>query len=237
MNQSEASDRKNPRWWDHQRQPLRALRKSVVAMVESVIRPAAGMTIVDLGCGDRPYEDLFTDRGATYVGCDIGPGEHVEITPGARVPLDDNSADAVVSFQVLEHVGDLDWYLGEAHRVLKPTGVMLLSTHGNWLYHPHPTDFRRWTREGLIRELELRSFDVFETDALMGPLAWTTQFRLLGIRHALLSVPVAGPLLLRPIATFMNLRMVIEDAVTPKHIREQNASVYVTLSRKKSDRG
>lgn len=232
MNQREASDRKNPRWWDHQRQPLRALRRSVVAMVDNTLRPAAGTTVVDLGCGDRPYEELFVERGATYIGCDLDPTAQVRITPGERVPLDDESADVVVSFQVLEHVADLDWYLGEARRLLKPSGAMLLSTHGAWLYHPHPTDFRRWTRAGLLHELEQRGFSVFQTDALMGPLAWTTQFRLLGIRHALLSVPFAGPLMLRPIATLMNLRMVVEDAVTPRQIREDNASMYVTLSRK-----
>jgi SAM-dependent methyltransferase len=146
------------------------------------------------------------------------------------VPLADACADGVVSFQVLEHVADLDWYLGECFRLLKPGGWLLLSTHGVWLYHPHPTDFRRWTRDGLVAELEQRGFAVAGVRPVVGPLAWTTQFRLLGYREVLRRIPYLGPLLLAPLAWCMNLRMVLEDFVTPETIRATNASVYVTLS-------
>ncbi len=234
MNQSDASNRRNPPLWDHQRVPLRALRSSVQSLVDQELRPGPGTTVVDLGCGDRPYEDLFVSRGAKYLGCDLGEGDFIQITPGRPVPLATGSADIVVSFQVLEHVEDLDWYLSEAKRLLKPDGVLLLSTHGTWLFHPHPTDFRRWTRMGLTHELTSRGFEVTRTEALLGPLAWTTQFRLLGMRHALMAIPVAGRLILRPLAAFMNLRMMLEDAVTPRAIREDNASMYVTLSRHKA---
>jgi len=132
---------------------------------------------------------------------------------------------------VLEHVRDIDTYLQEAGRVLRDDGLMLLSTHGTWLYHPHPTDYRRWTRDGLVRELESRGFDVRETRAVMGPLAWTTQFRLLGYREALRKLPGSG-VLVAAIAVVMNVRMALEDALTPPSIRDANASVYVTLSRK-----
>ena len=35
-----------------------------------------------------------------------------------------------------------------------------------------------------------------------------------------------------PLTLAMNLRMLVEDAITPAQIRDTNASVYVTLSRK-----
>jgi hypothetical protein len=41
-----------------------------------------------------------------------------------------------------------------------------------------------------------------------------------------------GQLILFPVACFMNLRMVVEDSVTPVAIRDVNASVYVTLFEK-----
>src|SRR5262249_31313598 len=155
----------------------------------------------------------FRQRGCSYVACDLDGDVDVRIEPGRPLGLDDGCADGVVSCQVLEHVWDLDWYLGQCHRLLRPGGWLLLSTHGSWLYHPHPTDYRRWPGDGLVRELEERGFHVEAVLPVVGPLAWTTQFRLLGLRHLLQRVPVLGPLLLPPLVCLMNLRMVVEDAV------------------------
>jgi hypothetical protein len=109
---------------------------------------------------------------------------------------------------------------------------MLLSTHGTWLYHPHPTDFRRWTREGLIVDLEREGFTIECLDAVVGPLAWTTQFRLFGYRSILVRVPLLGGAMAAMLALLMNARMVVEDRLTPRGIREDNPAVYVVLARR-----
>jgi SAM-dependent methyltransferase len=228
-----ARRRLEPRAW---RDPDWLVMKQLRAAIERTLDGPAGLTagqrVLDLGCGDRPYASLLSGRGAHYIACDIEGDVDVRITPGAPIPLPDASADGIVSFQVLEHVWDLDWYLGECRRLLKPGGWLLLSTHGTWLYHPHPTDFRRWTRDGLSQELSSRGFAVERTEAVTGPLAWTTVFRLLGIREALGRLPVAGPLLLVPITLLLNLRIALEDRITPSRLREVNACVYVTMSRR-----
>jgi len=36
----------------------------------------------------------------------------------------------------------------------------VISTHGYWWYHPDPTDFWRWTGEGLRRIIGLQGFEV-----------------------------------------------------------------------------
>lgn len=115
--------------------------------------------------------------------------------------------------------------------MLRPDGALLLSTHGSWLYHPHPTDFRRWTQDGLVNEIESYGFSVEHVTGIMGPLAWTTQFRLLGYREVLRRIPVLRSLLLPPLIVGMNLRMEIEDAVTPDAIRRTNACIYVVVAR------
>ena len=154
------------------------------------------------------------------------------IRPGTRVPLQDNSAKVVVSFQVLEHVWDLDWYLSEARRLMAPDGTLVLSTHGTWLYHPHPTDFRRWTRDGLVLELTTRGFVVQEIAGLVGPLAWTTQFRALGFHRLLSAIPLLGLPLAALVGAAMNFRMFIEDLVTPAEWTETNAAVFILVARK-----
>ncbi len=222
--------RLDPPIWDCQRHGLRALRRSIDANL-----PRLGLTrgscVVDLGCGDRPYESLFTALGATYTGCDLDGPCDVRLVPGEPVPLPDASADAVTSFQVLEHVWDVATYLAEARRLLAPSGRLLLSTHGTWLYHPHPTDFHRWTRSGLEKQIETAGFVIEHVDALVGPLAWTTQFRLLGLQHALRAIPFLGRVAIPALATVTNLRMIVEDAMTPNAIVRDNASVYVVVAR------
>lgn len=222
--------RYDPPIWNHQRHVLKALRISVDATVPK-LGLRTGSRVVDLGCGDRPYEPIFRAAGADYIGCDIDGNYDVRIVPGEPIPLPDGHADVVTSFQVLEHVWDVAEYLAEAKRLLASGGKLLLSTHGTWLYHPHPTDFHRWTRVGLEKTIEASGYVIEHVDSLVGPLAWTTQFRLLGLRHALAAVPVLGRVAVPVVSTVMNLRMIAEDAITPPSILRDNAAIYVVVAR------
>jgi SAM-dependent methyltransferase len=206
----------------------KAIRQSL-----QMIAPRTGDRVVDLGCGDRPYQGLIRDYGCEYLPCDIdGPPDVIRIEPGRPLPFANGSCQGVVSFQVLEHVWDLDAYLGEAHRLLCPDGWLLLSTHGSWPYHPHPTDFRRWTRAGLIRELETRGFAILNVLPIVGLLALTSQYRLLAVRNVLQRIPLLSSIMLPVVATVMNARMGLEELVTPKAVREDNACAYVVLARR-----
>ncbi|MGO9596854.1 MAG: class I SAM-dependent methyltransferase [Isosphaeraceae bacterium] len=224
--------RLTPSFWEHDWYVLKSLRSCIESILTRDCLREDARVVVDMGCGDCPYEPLFRQPNCTYLRGDLQGDVDFLIEPGRPVDLADASADGVVSIQVLEHVWDLDWYLGECHRILNPGGWLLLSTHGTWPYHAHPTDFRRWTREGLMAELRQRHFAVERIESVVGPLAWTTQIRLLGIRHLLESLGTFGKITLRPVLLIMNLRMVLEDKLTPSAIRDENACVYVTLSRK-----
>ena len=107
----------------------------------------------------------------------------------------------------------------------------MLSTHGTWLYHPHPTDFCRWTRTGLVLDLEARGLVVDEVFAIAGPLATTTMLRLTGFAFVLRRLPVLGPLIAGLLAVVMNLRGLLEDAITPAQMRMDNACVYLVRAR------
>lgn len=220
-----------PGWLNHQRHSLIRLRQWIEYELDTQIRAERNTTVVDIGCGEMPYRQLLEQRGLHYIGCDIVADAPVPISQGHPIPLADRSARLVTSFQVLEHVWDLEWYLGECRRLLDDEGRLLLSTHGVWLYHPHPTDFRRWTSDGLRRELARHGFIVERMHAIMGPLAWTTQFRLLGYREFLRTIPVVRSTVLPLLIAAMNLRMEVEDAITPRRIVEDNASVYLMVCR------
>ena len=212
--------------------PLVALRRCIDEVLDHVRAPETGRKqVLDFGCGDRPYESMIRSRGFEYVASDLGGDVDLVLKPGSPVNTPDGSLAGIVSFQVLEHVWDIDWYLGECRRMLGMDGWLLLSTHGVWPYHPHPTDYRRWTRDGLRGELESRGLQVVRIHGLLGPLAWTTQIRALGLRHALLQLPLSN-LFVPPFMFAMNLRIAVEDAITPESVRQDNACIYVALCKR-----
>ena len=138
-------------------------------LVESDLLPA-GERVLDLGCGNKPYESLFRKKFATYVGADIAGNKDADlvIDSDGRVNAQDNTFDCVLSTQVLEHVTDPKSYLSEARRLLKPDGSLVLSTHGIWPYHPDPTDLWRWTVEGLQAEIRRAGFEISSVEGVMG---------------------------------------------------------------------
>lgn len=221
--------RLRPRITDTDWLVLSKMRVGIAAIAARVARP--GAAALDFGCGERPYETLFTDAGVRYAGADLGADAEVRISPDGRLQAPDASADLLLSFQVLEHVRDLGTYLGEARRALRPDGWMILSTHGTWLYHAHPEDHRRWTRQGLVSEIEAHGFEVVETVPIVGPLGWTILVRLTCAAFALRRIPLVGPALAGALAAVTNLRAAFEDRITPRWVSEDNACVYLTLSR------
>ena len=228
---SEQLRRRETRIFDTDWLVLRHLSRTVDSYAEKLA--ASCRRAIDLGCGSQPYRAIFESRGVDYRGADLGDGAEVVITPEGKVLAEPASADLVLSFQVLEHVRDLDTYLAEAARLLAPGGRLLLSTHGTWLYHPHPEDHRRWTREGLIGELQSRGWTVERWEAICGPLALTTIIRLTGYCYALRRIPLIGVALGRALAVVLNLRAVLEDWITPAAIRSDNACVYFVQARRR----
>jgi len=241
-NKIKESIRLNPPIWRHDAYTLRCMASSITNTINTLLpeikksrSSEIELTIIDMGAGDMPYRPLFDRHGARYIACDIDVTEDdgvICIQPGSKVALSDNSADIITSFQVLEHVWDIDWYLGESARLLKDDGFLMLSTHGTWLYHPHPTDYRRWTCDGLVAEIQSRGFEICSFVPLVGPLAWTTQFRTLGYHSVLSKIPVIGASLSGLLCTAMYMRMWIEDAITPKKLHSTNASTYLLLAKK-----
>lgn len=211
------------------------MRRQGVAIRALLAHPGLdlrGARVLDFGCGTRPYEAWFRSAGADYQGADIDGGHEVQLRADGSIAAAAATFDMVASFQVLEHVWDLATYLGESHRVLKPGGWLLLSTHGTWFYHPHPGDYRRWTAEGLRREIEAHGFKLLEIRPVVGPLAWTSILRSFGAAYLFRRVPFAGSALCAATAFFYNLRAWLEDGITPAQVTAENACVYVALFRR-----
>lgn len=149
-------------------------------------------TILDVGTSQRfakelrPYEHWF--EGKQYLAggyqpemiygrynCDL----HTDIE---AIPFPDNSMDAVICIEVLEHVANPFQAAAELYRVLKPGGVLMLTTpfllgyHGKTRQpgqtdsHSHGAypDFWRFTHEGLYQLF--KPFQSVTVEVLNGPV-------------------------------------------------------------------
>lgn len=221
--------RANPRIWTLGWLVLRRQAEAIRALLAHPGVPLRGLDVLDFGCGSRPYEHWFREAGASYAGADINAGHEVLIRQDGSLQAADGSFGMVTSFQVLEHVWDVAAYLAEANRVLKSPGWLLLSTHGSWFYHPHPGDYRRWTAEGLRREVEAHGFRLVAMRPVVGPLAWTSVLRSYGFAYACRRIPLVGGALAALGALLYNVRAWLEDCITPEQLTADNACVYVTL--------
>lgn len=224
--------RSSPRIWHNDWLVLRRQAAAIRALVAAPGLALRDAVVLDFGCGTRPYEAWFIAAGARYQGADIDAAHEITIRSDGTLPVSDASVDLVASFSVLEHVWDVGTYLREARRVLKKGGWLLLSTHGNWFYHPHPEDYRRWTSAGLRREVEAHGFRLAEMRAVVGPLAWTSILRSFGAAYALRRIPFAGAPLASLAATLYNTCAWFADGITPAQVTADNACVYVGLFRR-----
>lgn len=152
---------------------LVSLRQALEAAIGEHVASHGSPVVLDYGCGEAPYRRLFEGLGARYLGFDLAGNAAADgvIAATGHLEREPESVDAVLSSQVLEHVPDPDLYLSESYRVLRPGGVLLLSTHGVWRYHPDPVDYWRWTGAGLRRTLRRPGFEVVSCTGVVGPAA------------------------------------------------------------------
>ena len=161
-------------WWYWNRFVLQRLREGVERELLGLDLPEE-TPLLEFGCGNKPYADMATRYGYCYEGADFKDNKHADIVidEAGRVDCKDGTYPVVLSIQVLEHVPDPGAYLREVRRLLSDGGR--LSTHGMWEYHPCPTDYWRWTLDGLEKLLIDNGFKVESKQGIVGLMAASVQ--------------------------------------------------------------
>jgi len=190
--------------------------------------------VLDFGCGEKPYKYILDNHIEEYVGVDVKEtgSTDVVIEYDSSLPFPDGDFDIVISSQVLEHVEDVDLYLQECYRVLRQNGIFFLSTHGTWQYHSSPVDVQRWTSYGLRRLLQKHRFRIVDFVPILGQLALTSQLRLSFINSFSKLLGLSGRVLLIPISILYQLKIMVEDYLTPKRVKERDSAIYLVVSKK-----
>jgi len=220
-------DRTKPAKWSRTHQCLVSLLRKLKEVVDSPF--LHGDSILDYGCGDRPYESLFAAKYKNYVAADIPGNSKANLVIGAngQIPAADETFDCVFSSQVLEHVREPQMYLREAHRVLKQEGNLIVSTHGIWPYHPDPTDFWRWTIDGLQREIHRAGFEILMVKGVFGLESTALQLWQDATFERL-------PRFVQPLYTwFFQMAIGLIESRHPDKT-SNNASVYIVLARRQT---
>lgn len=119
--------------------------------------------VLDIGCGNKPYQKYFGSNLEKYIGCDVvqSSSNCVDVLCEAvKIPLEANQFDTAISTQVIEHVSEPQAMVNEAYRLLKPGGHFIVSSNMYWPLHEEPYDFFRFTKHGFRHLLEKAGFEV-----------------------------------------------------------------------------
>jgi ubiquinone/menaquinone biosynthesis C-methylase UbiE len=128
--------------------------------------------IIDLGCGTSYGTELMADSAGIVVGLDRASEALPYSTKTkdklwffvadvCQLPFSDSSFNLAVSFQVIEHIRNVHFYLREAHRVLSKDGMLVISTPNRLLrlwplerpWNPyHVKEYSQTTLRHLLKE-------------------------------------------------------------------------------------
>ncbi len=144
----------------------------------------AGREVLDAGCGVGYGAEMLAEAGASrIVGLDVSPEavEDAVFRAGAigqfevgdleRMPFAPRSFDVVVCFEAIEHVNRGELALDELRRVLRPDGLLILSSPNRHVYLPgNPYHVHEYTPSELHAALTQR----FRHVALYRQHPWIT---------------------------------------------------------------
>jgi len=133
--------------------------------------------LVDIGCGVKPYKNLFASYVTEHIGVDhektIHDRSNIDLIGTAYdIPADNESYDSAICTAVLEHLEEPELALLECFRILKSGGYAIYSIPFIWHLHEEPRDFYRYSKFGIKYLFEKVGFEIVELKALSG--FWVT---------------------------------------------------------------
>ena len=155
-----------------------------------------GREVLEAGCGEGYGADLIAGVARRVVAVDYdaaavahvrGRYPRVEVMQAnlAALPLPDASVDVVVNFQVIEHLWDQAQFVVECARVLRPSGLLMVSTPNRITFSPgRDTPINPFhTRELNAAELSRLLIDGGFSDVSISGLFHGPRLREMDARH------------------------------------------------------
>jgi len=156
----------------------------------------AGRDVLEAGCGEGYGADLIAGVARRVVAVDYDETAvahvrdryaRVQVMQAnlAALPLPDASVDVVVNFQVIEHLWDQAQFVSECARVLRPSGLLMVSTPNRITFSPgRDTPINPFhTRELNADELTKLLLDTGFAEVSMSGLFHGPRLREMDARH------------------------------------------------------
>lgn len=124
--------------------------------------------VLDIACGEGYGSALLAEKAKMVYGVDISK-ETIEYAKkkytkenlffkqgeAAKIPMDDSSVDILVSFETIEHHDKHEEMLNEIKRVLKPEGILIISSPDKGYYEKYYSGIKN---EFHVKELYKEEF-------------------------------------------------------------------------------
>jgi SAM-dependent methyltransferase len=153
------------------------LQLSLIVNSLREVAPRARGRLLDVGCGNKPYEPIFRPYVSEFIGIEheatfnktaaSSQASDRATTPdftydGEHLPFPDESFDTVLNVQVLEHTPRPRRLIAEIARVLKRNGVLIMVAPFSFRLHEQPHDYFRYSSHGLRHLLDEVGIEVDE---------------------------------------------------------------------------
>jgi 2-polyprenyl-3-methyl-5-hydroxy-6-metoxy-1,4-benzoquinol methylase len=167
MQAGQVTDEERPERFDPADDAGKLVHSEHIARYRWAGQATAGVDVLDAGCGTgygtailagtKPARLLAVDLDQEAVErtrAAVGDAAEVSRADVRELPLEDDAVDVVVCFEVIEHLERRDQALRELARVLRPGGVLLISSPNRNRYPPgNPHHVYEYTPEELEQEL------------------------------------------------------------------------------------
>lgn len=111
------------------------IHRRVVAVLREQLGDLCAKQVLDVGAGRGALSHRLSESGCRVSACDLYPDmfearsvQCLEVDANGRLPYADQTFDAVLGVELLEHIQSHSALFAEIARVLRPTGVAILTT-------------------------------------------------------------------------------------------------------------
>ncbi len=134
--------------------------------------------VLDLGAGRLPFRDIIKKYSPNYYSLDFKK-THKDLDYIGTVSdtkLEEGRFNVIFCNQVLEHVPNPEQSFCEIYRILKPNGIVIISTPFFIELHNEPYDYFRYTKYALKMLANKGQFKVLELYEIGGIFALLSRF-------------------------------------------------------------